>query len=69
MEPMTAALALPPANCFIDNVFVEPQPGQVDVVLNPATEAPLGRVPAADERTVDDAIAAARRAIPRTGRS
>jgi aldehyde dehydrogenase (NAD+) len=62
VEPMTAALALPPANCFIDNAFVEPQAGQVDVVLNPATEAPLGRVPAADERTVDDAIAAARRA-------
>ena len=62
MAPMTAALALPPASCFIDNVFAEPQSGEVDVVLNPATEAELGRVPAADERTVDAAIAAARRA-------
>src|ERR1700752_2156354 len=62
VAPMTAALSLPPASCFIDNVFTEPQRSEVDVVLNPATEAELGRVPAADERTVDDAIAAARRA-------
>src|SRR6202051_4744622 len=59
---MTAALSLPPASCFIDNVFAEAHSGEVDVVLNPATEAQLGKVPAADERTVEDAIAAARRA-------
>ena len=33
MAPVTAALSLPPASCFIDNVFAEPQSGEVDVVV------------------------------------
>lgn len=63
MDPLTAAASLPPAGCFIDNAFIQPRSGLVDIVVNPATEAELGSVPSAGERDVDDAIAAARRAF------
>jgi len=64
--PMTVksdpAPSLPPPSPFVDNVFREPTAGREEVIVNPATEAELGRVASADVPDVAAAVAAARRA-------
>ena len=48
---------------FIDGEWVEPAGGHYDVI-NPATEAVVGRAPEASRQQVYDAAAAARAAFP-----
>ncbi len=49
---------------FIGGEWVEPAAGRTFPTINPATGEELARVPFADERDVDDAVAAAARAFP-----
>ncbi len=49
---------------FIDGRFVEPAGGAYFDDIDPATGAGIARVPDSDERDVDTAVAAARRAFP-----
>ncbi|WP_339463380.1 aldehyde dehydrogenase family protein [Pseudomonas sp. EA_105y_Pfl2_R69] len=48
---------------FIDGTWQAPHGGGLAEVLNPATERVIGRVPLGDERDVDRAVLAARRAF------
>lgn len=59
---MTEAVRLPPSGPFVANAFSQTEGAISDAVVNPATEAEIGTVAAADERCVDAAIAAARQA-------
>ena len=60
--PMSTTPLLPPSSPFVANAFIEPSGPGEEVILNPATEEVLGRVASADERDVDAAIGAARKA-------
>jgi aldehyde dehydrogenase (NAD+) len=53
---------------FIDGRWQTPSGQGIAEVINPATEAVAGSVPLGDERDVDHAVAAARRAFERTCR-
>lgn len=60
--PMSTLPLLPPSSSFVANAFVEHSTALEEVVVNPATEQVLGRVPSAGEADVGAAIAAARQA-------
>ncbi len=53
---------------YIDGAWVAPQGEAMTEVIDPASEAVVGRVPRGDERDVDRAVAAARRALPEWSR-
>lgn len=52
------------AQLFIDGAWVAPAGSGLAEVLNPATEQVIGQVPLGDERDVEHAVLAARRAFP-----
>ncbi|AYC32503.1 aldehyde dehydrogenase family protein [Pseudomonas cavernae] len=54
---------------FIDGAWVAPSGQGLAEVLNPATEQVIGQVPLGDERDVERAVAAARRAFPAWART
>jgi aldehyde dehydrogenase (NAD+) len=60
---LTTCPALPKAGLFADNTFRDPRGSTAQWVLNPATEAVLGRVTDAGPADVDAAIGAARRTV------
>jgi len=49
---------------FIDGTFVPPRSGAYLDDINPATEEVIAEIPDSDERDIDDAVAAAKRAFP-----
>jgi len=49
---------------FIDGGFVRPKSGKYFATTNPATEAALSKVAQANQRDVDAAVSAAKRALP-----
>ncbi len=53
----------PRQRMFVDGRFVEPRSGRYLETINPATEERLAEIPAADERDVDRAVRAARKAF------
>ena len=50
---------------FIDGEFVKPQSKKYFDSINPATEEPISKVAEANEKDVDAAVQAARRAFPK----
>ncbi|MDR0736669.1 MAG: aldehyde dehydrogenase family protein, partial [Zoogloeaceae bacterium] len=58
-----AAVIKPETRLFIDGKFVDAVDGQRLVTLNPATEAPIAEVARGNEKDVDLAVKAARRAF------
>ncbi len=64
MTQVNPALLAHAAQCYIDGQWVEPAaPRWLDMV-DPATEAPIGRLALGNEADVDRAVTAARRAFP-----
>lgn len=63
MASLTTAAFLPPAACFIGDVFTPSHGGGEELIVNPATEEELGRVGSAGPGDLDRAIAAARDAV------
>jgi aminomuconate-semialdehyde/2-hydroxymuconate-6-semialdehyde dehydrogenase len=49
---------------FINGAFVPPRSGEYFDDINPATAEVIGRIPDSDERDVDDAVRAAKAALP-----
>ena len=52
---------------YINGAWVEPEELGKEVIINPATEAPIAEVLMAGEREVNDAVAAAKAAFPSWG--
>lgn len=62
LDPRTLTPELPPLKLFIDDAWVEPEGGTIDVT-NPATGALIAKAPLASAAQVDLAVRAARRAF------
>jgi aminomuconate-semialdehyde/2-hydroxymuconate-6-semialdehyde dehydrogenase len=58
-----------PLRNFLDGRHVEPASGQTIEKIDPATGRAAGLIPDSDDRDIDQAVAAARRAFPRWSRT